>query len=1533
MANQVKIDLSVQDTSGSIKKRTSETQALNKELSRSQQLATGTRTGSGAVRASYSAAGENTAYGQARGSMGATGASGRDFANQAQGLGGLVRLYATYAANLFAVSAAFTALSQAMNTANMVQGLDQLGAAAGKSLGTLAQKFTETTGGAVSLREAMEAVVKASSSGLSDQQILQIAEIAKKASQALGVSMTDAVSRLTRGITKLEPELLDELAIFTKLGTATENYARKIGKSEASLSQFERQQAFANAVLAEGLQKFNSIEIPTNPYDKLLASLKNIGFETLNIVNKALVPLVELLSQNPTILAAGLALFASSIVKKVIPALGEYREALKDSAETAKSFYEKQAAAAKNAADISLKAKQSQKNIKLEALENEWYNAMESAEKRVSALKNGELSGRVSKIMAKDTLDVTQREIKYLDLLGKRDPLYKDLARSIEGAQKVNQKLLDNEIRTNAELAKRPSLFTTAGIAAARMEMARGSAVSKSIVSQAGIDASEKGFGPAVAGAIGSLKTEKLGVVRTAFTGISVAANLAAVGIGNAFTVLNRMMGVIGLLYGVYELLNYTLSTNSKQMGVFNSAVENTTDSVKLATNVTKIYGETVSISSLLAKANAFETIATNVDKLTSSLESVLDNTSNFDRFIDGFLTVIDKDLKTNFANSLSSAISAGLDQISDPELKKQAEDSIKDLLKVGTTSSSTVKAAIKNLPTEQEVLKVGKATAKVFTEASDKAKAAAAPLNAVKDGFKSIDKSFADLSNTLINKDPLTLFALDLAKQTDNLTKAFTTVQNKAALLNEILKDTSTIKAFPAESQAGLLAAAAAQKELIELTTQRQELQRKEQVYSLTANAAKGTAFGDSQQALANAYKMAGTALGDEIVAKTKYIENTFTNALAKGSEISVKLIESGLTRAYAQAAIDTQKTLVGNLPKTAATIQIQTQLEVESIGLRKQELSSTRDLINAIDKDRISRELAAVNKEIADTARPGEPARPELLQKRTSLEQQQLAYTSPRALKGAGTSITPEALNILSRQTGYLSQMAGLTAQQQSAIINGVVATVGAGFEATRKLQERELADIKQQNQTYFDSDAFRAMGTAAQESERFRRTQAEQARQDELARLGPQQALATAGVVQAEAMKLKGGGAVTRAAGGAATLAQQELDSMIALQGEASKLAKTTSDRNITTGQVLRTLDKETLSLQQQSQVYQINQDINSNLLAIEKDRLQTQFDLGLISQDSYRQQSVALDQITRKNELDNKLSSLKSQLLIDQISLTKEYNQAVLEGKETESITSRIIARSNEYNLQVSGAQRVYTENERNKALTENLSAKQIAYSDIFKNSFDGMADAILNWAQTGKWAGKELFNSLIADLARYELRLQTAELYKSFRPSLLGGVAAMFGGGMPGIDSTIATFIASGASLESAKGTAWDYGIQAFAKGGAFTNQIVDSPTLFKFAKGTGMMGEAGPEAIMPLTRDGQGNLGVRGGSGGGNTEVVVNNYSTAQAETTETVDSRGNRKIEVTIGDMTAGEISRSGSASQKAVGNTFGLKPQLIRR
>lgn len=156
-------------------------------------------------------------------------------------------------------------------------------------------------------------------------------------------------------------------------------------------------------------------------------------------------------------------------------------------------------------------------------------------------------------------------------------------------------------------------------------------------------------------------------------------------------------------------------------------------------------------------------------------------------------------------------------------------------------------------------------------------------------------------------------------------------------------------------------------------------------------------------------------------------------------------------------------------------------------------------------------------------------------------------------------------------------------------------------------------------------------------------------------------------------------------------------------------------------------------------------------------------------------------------------------------------------------------------------------------------------------EISKGFFTDWLDGVRDGGNLFKTFADSVVNSLnkIID------KLIEAAFEQMFFNSIAG---ASGGGGGPasGIMSLVGSLFANGGAFDQA---------QKFATGGSFTNTVVNTPTLFRFAKGTklGEMGEAGPEAIMPLSRGPDGKLGVqaRGGQGRGPislTNEITNNY-------------------------------------------------------
>jgi phage-related minor tail protein len=196
--------------------------------------------------------------------------------------------------------------------------------------------------------------------------------------------------------------------------------------------------------------------------------------------------------------------------------------------------------------------------------------------------------------------------------------------------------------------------------------------------------------------------------------------------------------------------------------------------------------------------------------------------------------------------------------------------------------------------------------------------------------------------------------------------------------------------------------------------------------------------------------------------------------------------------------------------------------------------------------------------------------------------------------------------------------------------------------------------------------------------------------------------------------------------------------------------------------------------------------------------------------------------------------------------------------------------------------------------------ENAGSFAKSVAGTVKSSMDGLFNSIF---EGGGKAG-EAIEGLGKKLAAMALQQSTYSLLARLLPGTFGA-----GGFIP--------------LLANAKGNAFDGGkVTAFARGG-----IVGGPTMFGMRGGMGLMGEAGPEAIMPLTRIG-GKLGVASQRGGGTVvQIIDQRRSGADIEQRTERGPDGREFVTMVVKDaQSRGEL--DGSTRQR-----FGSPVQKVRR
>lgn len=222
----------------------------------------------------------------------------------------------------------------------------------------------------------------------------------------------------------------------------------------------------------------------------------------------------------------------------------------------------------------------------------------------------------------------------------------------------------------------------------------------------------------------------------------------------------------------------------------------------------------------------------------------------------------------------------------------------------------------------------------------------------------------------------------------------------------------------------------------------------------------------------------------------------------------------------------------------------------------------------------------------------------------------------------------------------------------------------------------------------------------------------------------------------------------------------------------------------------------------------------------------------------------------------------------------------------------------------------------------------------SFESLTTTAFSNVETSFTTMLTTGQISFTNFANSIINDLARIAVRA-------AITGPIANGLSSLFGS----FDFRTPTQIWNSPSTSTVTSTSLPLARGGVLSGGnlsSYSGSIVSSPTFFgydshlrAFASGAGLMGEAGPEAILPLKRTSSGDLGVRTDGFGGGSNVSVNIINASGEEVTQRTktDNYGNKSIDVMIGDAAAKQAMTQGTGMNRAIRAATGARTQVTRR
>lgn len=248
--------------------------------------------------------------------------------------------------------------------------------------------------------------------------------------------------------------------------------------------------------------------------------------------------------------------------------------------------------------------------------------------------------------------------------------------------------------------------------------------------------------------------------------------------------------------------------------------------------------------------------------------------------------------------------------------------------------------------------------------------------------------------------------------------------------------------------------------------------------------------------------------------------------------------------------------------------------------------------------------------------------------------------------------------------------------------------------------------------------------------------------------------------------------------------------------------------------------------------------------------EKQQKQMQELLQLEQKYNAQRQQLDRDYADKSKGMSEETYNAKSQMLTDALGREREIMQQHYENLD---------AMNNDW---LGGVEQGF----RNWMDTASTYSTQM--SGVVQGAMSGLVDTMADGLSGSKADWNEWSMSVLKSLQKVLLNAMIVNGIKSMQGAGIWG--SLFGSANSGGSTPSGAYGSASSGLDffkqNAKGGVYDSPSLSAYSGGVF-----DSPKLFAFAKGAGVFGEAGPEAIMPLARTPDGNLGVRmmGEQGGG----------------------------------------------------------------